>query len=533
MPAAIWLTGGTVTGRKGSGGSRIGHLIERIAEFGGLGLAVFLAGVVVGGAIVFTLHETHALPSTTVRQVRAFSEVQEPLAGTLADRFRPWLLFDSKEPWRPLNVDDVLDEGTHFFCTTSTGHTTCQRITGAAQFDAMQAQATLGTASDVKLGSGSFRNYHGPVRCGGVLLDCGAGGQSAIYYHVTQSNDRYYIDYWIFYRFNHFSRSEPGLSCKSQLARENDVCDEHEGDWEGVTAVTQPDDANRLDYVVYAAHKGTFRYSASQLKLMDGTRPVVYVANGSHASYPRPCASACSQPDGLAQLGLVNLPEGDFDGKASWARNGDACPANQPGSCLVSLSLQPWVTWAGQWGAGCGSACNGATDANSPASPGRQARYQTPWCSSANGIFTCDGTTVASCADWLGPLVATVACDEALLQQGLDKSNKVAPGRLAEILANGTTVTAHTPGVVQTLGEPLSPPSAFRVVADGPATEILVRAKEGDVIVEDRFREPSATPGQQIQVQVASGADGPVVTADGRGPAEERIINTTATSGGA
>jgi hypothetical protein len=53
-----------VTGRKGSGGSHIGHLIERIAEFGGLGLAVFLVGVVVGGAIVFTLHETHALPST-------------------------------------------------------------------------------------------------------------------------------------------------------------------------------------------------------------------------------------------------------------------------------------------------------------------------------------------------------------------------------------------------------------------------------------------------------------------------------------
>ena len=98
-------------------------------------------------------------------------------------------------------------------------------------------------------------------------------GASAIYYHVTQSNDRYYIDYWIFYRFNHFSRSAPGLSCKSQLARENDVCDEHEGDWEGVTEVTQPDDATRLDYIVYAAHKGTFRYSAVPAALMDGTPP--------------------------------------------------------------------------------------------------------------------------------------------------------------------------------------------------------------------------------------------------------------------
>ncbi|MGZ4178050.1 MAG: Vps62-related protein [Solirubrobacteraceae bacterium] len=494
-------------------------------------MVVFVVGVLVGAAIMFTLHQTHALPSTTVRQVRAFSEVPEPLAGTLAERFRPWLLFDSKEPWRPLNVDEVFDEGTHSFCSVSAGKTACQRITSAAAFDALQTQSALGAASYIKLGSGGFQNYRGPMRCGGVLLDCGTGARSAIYYHVTQSNDRYYIDYWVFYRFNHFSRSEPGLSCKSLLARENDVCDEHEGDWEGVTAVTQPDDATRLDYIVYAAHKGTFRYSASQLHLMDGSRPVVYVANGSHASYPRPCASSCSQPPGLAQLGLVDLPEGAFDGAASWARNGDSCPANQPGSCLISLSLQPWVTWAGQWGAGCGSACGGATDANSPASPGRQSRYQTPWCSSANGIFTCDGTAVASCGDWLGPLVVAVACDEALLQKGLDRSNKTAPGQLAVILPTGATVTAHTPGVVQTLGDPVTPPYAFTVIADGPATQILVRAEQGDVLVEDRLREPSATPGQRIRVQVAPGGDGPSVTADGVGPVEERIIKATASGG--
>jgi hypothetical protein len=500
-------------------------------EFGGLGVVVFLVGVVVGAAIIFTLHQTNALPSTSTRQVRAFSEVQEPQARTLAERFRPWLLFDSKERWRPLNVDQMFDEGTHSFCTVSAGKTACQKIANAAGFDARLGHSTLGVATDINLGSGGFRNYHGPVHCGGVLLDCGTGARSAIYYHVTQSNDRYYLDYWIFYRFNHFSASQPGLSCKSQLARANAVCDEHQGDWEGVTAVTQPGDATRLDYVVYAAHGGTFRYSASQLRIMDGTHPVVYVANGSHASYPRPCASSCSQPPGLAQLGLVDLPEGDFDGKAAWARNGDSCPANQPGTCLISLSLQPWVTWAGQWGAGCGSACGGASDANSPASPGRQARYQTPWCSSANSIFTCDGTAVASCADWLGPLVAAVACDEGVLTTGLNRTNKTAPGRIEILLPNAAALTAHTPGVVQHLGNPLTPPFAFDVVADGPATQILVRAEQAGVVVEDQFLKSSATAGERIHVQVASGSDRPSVTADGRGPAQERIIHTT--SGGA
>jgi Vacuolar protein sorting-associated protein 62 len=516
-----------VTLHQGSGGSRIRHVIERIAELGGLGMAVFLVGAVVGGGIVFLVERAHAPTIKTVRQVRAFSEVQEPRAGALADRFRPWLLFDGKERWRPLNVDRLLDEGTHSFCTVSAGRTTCQRITGAAGFDGLLKQSPLGVASDINLGSGGFRDYHGPVPCGGVLLDCGTGARSAIYYHVTQSNDRYYIDYWFFYRFNHFARSDPSVSCKSQIARVNDICDEHQGDWEGVTAVTQPDDPTRLDYVVYAAHKGTFRYSASQLRLVDGTRPVVYVANGSHASYPRPCASSCSQPPGLAQLGLVDLPEGAFDGRASWAHNGDACPANQPGSCLTSLSQQPWVSWAGQWGAGCGGACGGAADANSPASPGRQARYLTPWCSSANGIFTCDGTAVASCGDWLGPLVAVVACDDRLLETGLNRSDKTAPGRLAIVLSNGTTLSAHTPGVVQSLGDPLTPPATFTVVADGPATQILVRAEQGDATVEDQFDEPSAALGQRIRVQVSPGGTGPAVTADGRGPDEERIVKTS------
>ena len=163
--------------------------------------------------------------------------------------------------------------------------------------------------------------------------------------------------------------------------------------------------------------------------------------------------------------------------------------------------------------------------------PGRQARYQTPWCSSANGIFTCDGTTVASCADWLGPLVATVACDEGLLKTGLNRTNKTAPGRIEVLLPNGAMLTAHTPGVVQDLGNPLAPPYAFDVVADGPATQILVRAEQAGVIVEDQFLESSATAGERIHVQVVSGGDRPSVTAAGRGPAQERIIHTTSGGG--
>ena len=131
-----------------------------------------------------------------------------------------------------------------------------------------------------------------------------------MYYHVTESNGRFYVDYWWFLRFNHL-HLQAGLTCRLQQARESSVCDEHEGDWEGVTVVTPPNDEDHIDYVVYAAHKGTFRYSASQLKFAPGTA-------GRTSTRPRavtppiqnPAPGDCSQPSGLAVDGLVNLPEG-------------------------------------------------------------------------------------------------------------------------------------------------------------------------------------------------------------------------------
>lgn len=414
---------------------RARRTLQRVIALGGAGLGVFVLGVVVGGLIVFGLHHKHWLPGGGTRQVEAFSDVGEPQGGQLAERFRPWLAFDSHELWRPLNVSLLIDEGKHRFCTRPAQGIACPLIGSTSMFDALtKAAGALGPATYLDLGRGSLRGYHGPGHCA-PLLDCGVGDASAIYYHVTQSNDRFYVDYWWFLRFNHFPRSAPGVSCHNQAARETGVCDEHEGDWEGVTVVTPPDDPDHIDYVVYAAHKGTFRYTASQLTLHNGTRPVVYVADGSHASYPAACANDCSQPSGLAADGLVDLPEGNFDGRNGWARNDQTCAPNSAGSCLLSLNAQAWETWQGQWGAGCGAACGKAVDANSPRSPGLQARFQTPWCSTQNGIFTCDSRALR-CSDWLGPLVVAVACDPALLAKGQRANNTIKPGELALIFVD-------------------------------------------------------------------------------------------------
>jgi len=483
----------------------------------------FLAGCVVGGLVIFGLHQKNLLPGGGTRQPAAYSEVGDVLAGKLAERFRPWLKFDNGELWRPLNVSYLLDEGDHEFCTRMEGGPECRPIEDAKEFDRLTRRAgALGPATYLNIAGGSVDQYHGPERCG-KLLDCGKKPRSAIYYHVIESNDRFYIDYWWFLRFNHFPRSVPSVSCLSHKALEADVCDEHEGDWEGMTVVTPPDKDEEVDYVVYAAHKGTFRYTASQLRLRGGTRPTVYVAQGSHASYPEQCDGGCSQPPALAVDGLVDLPESNFDGGKEWARNREPCVPNAPDSCLESLSSQAWTTWPGRWGAGCGDACGKTDFDNSPHSPGVQTRYQTPWCSSQSGTLTCDGRALR-CSDWLGPRVVAVACDPPTLAEAAQATNATAPGKLALVFGEKPRLVATTPGVVQELGRPLHPGAGFTAIADGSTTQVLVRAEENGIVVEDRFSKLAQQAGDRIAVAVSHGTDGPTVTANGKPPVEERIL---------
>jgi hypothetical protein len=522
------------------------RLLVRILEFGGAGVVVFLAGVALGAGIMFALHTQHWLGNVEVRTKAAFSEVPEPEAGQLAERYRPWLKFDSQEQWRPLSISHLFEERidgqpAHQFCWRPPTSPPCKPIHDEQQFAQLVAGAgALGSSSYIDVAGSKLADYHGPQQCGD-LLDCGTGPASAIYYHVTDSNDRFYIDYWWFLRFNHFYRSDPSLSCHSALARKNGICDEHEGDWEGVTAVTAPGDPEQLDYVVYAAHKGTFRYAASEIGLADGTRPVVYVARGSHASYPRPCSDDCNQPITLAAQGLVTLPESSFDGQRDWARNSDECPANAPGSCLLSLprtddNPHSWTVWQGQWGNGCGDVCGGQEEIGSPLSPGVQPRYQTPWCSTQGNAFTCDSVALG-CSDWLGPLVVAVGCDPVVLANGLSSPESTSPGNLRLTVRRQASErekasTETTPGVVQALGDPLAPGDSLRVSGTGHGLQVLVRAQQGPYRVEARFANVSVGAGQTALAQVEKGSKGPTVLLNGQGPVEQRTLTVPTASGG-
>jgi hypothetical protein len=513
----------------------------RLLQFGVPALVVgFVIGLIAGAGIVYGLHKTNNLGDKPARQQAAFSEVGRQAARDLAERFRPRLLFDSDEQWRPLNVAMMFDERidgapAHRLCAR-VKRITCEAIASEAAFTALVHKGSaFGGGQHLDLAGRASGDYKGPLKCKPPLLDCGDAPRSAIYFHVTRSNDRYYVDYWWFLRFNDFYRTHPEIACHNQAAIASSVCDEHEGDWEGVTVVTPPDSADTLDYVVYAAHKGTFRYAAAELGLKGGTRPTVFVARGSHAAYPKACAEdSCTQPAALAAEGLVQLPEGRFDGAKPWERNEEDCHADVPASCLLSLprtDVDPhsWTVWAGQWGAGCEDACGTLTGVNSPRSPGVQQRYQTPNCSLQGAAQTCDGKALG-CSDWLGPLVAVVACDPSVVSKALGATSEDDTGALKVAVAGRAALGESTPGIVQALGDPLVPGSSLTVSGGAAQTQVLVRAQSGKQIVEARFGGLGLGGGRSVvfKVRRARSYDGVVrLVRPGRasrGPDELRIV---------
>lgn len=388
--------------------------------------------------------------------------VEKRQARALAWDFRPWLNFDTSERWRPLNVRAFMDEGrdesvAHEICPLRGSRDGCKPARGFADFvmrangAGFSGQPYLDVHAD-----GAAAKYRSPeldtCEHTDVVQECEHGGASAIYYRVTRAGDRYYIDYWWFLRYN-----DGGPRTW-----------DHEGDWEGVTAVTQRGRQDRLEYVAFATHAERFRIAATQLEMHSSRRPVIYVAHGTHASYPLSCRNPCRQ---LIQLrGLVNLPERSIDGEESWARNDtDAC--KQPPDCLLALpsggadpSLN-WTIWSGHWG----------KDSGSPESPGRQSRYGNPECSRGAGGEECDGIS-AGCDAWVGATVRVAICLSREALTSSRTSHRVPPS----IVVGSETVQGTTgAGVLQSLGRPPRPGGIRLTGLGARGTEVVVRVDLG------------------------------------------------------
>jgi hypothetical protein len=294
----------------------------------------------------------------------------------LATQLRPRLRFDSSEPWRPVAVESFLAEDFE-----GGGHGACK-----PGFDppcpAVQRIGELGR----KAGSPAYIDIHGKARNGedfgspspGCQLspparDCNSGPAAVIYYRRTTHEGRWYWDYWWFLRYNDY---------KGKVNECRFVCGDHEGDWEGVTVVTTPSLEPEIVGVVYAAHKDRVLVDGSTLPSAGG-HPLVWIASGTHASYPYDCDGDCGQYNGL--------PEDPHDGAIPWGGNrekeceetGCVRPLPEIGAAAdVALpAAGAWAGWGGKWGETCHKGCKGALkhQESSPASPGAQTRFQCPW----------------------------------------------------------------------------------------------------------------------------------------------------------
>jgi hypothetical protein len=309
--------------------------------------------------------------------------------------FRPLLRFDAGERLRPVDVDWLLEhapQGGH--------HDICDHRAGPDECETLDRESDLAGSLDEYISLGSRAR-------GGVDLAVDRPGSVArMYVHARVRQDKLYLGYWWFIPYNSSPwRSE--LNCLPGFTIADLSCFDHQGDWEGVTVIARIEESRlyldpyRLDNlepeaVLYDSHGTSYRWDWPQLDRVPGpsgeeTRPVVFVAAGSHAAYPAGCRRIrCEQG-----LGKGSLGEGRFDGLGDWEFNDDAaCFADQidsdgerSGPCLLALPASRdgehgalWNAFPGRWGAAvCSFVGKFCYQTDGPRSPSRQIRFRAPW----------------------------------------------------------------------------------------------------------------------------------------------------------
>ncbi len=388
-----------------------------------------------------------ALPAdatTPEPKLGLLAATQSPTAAidlALAVAHRPILRFDRSEPvYRPLDVDDLFNRGLFSMCEGGQKvRPLCVQIHGADELQTGFNHLAFDT--------------HALVTAAGV--------RSRIYVHVTRTVKQgdaarglIDLDYW-WYLPDNPAHSGSGAFCGPGFSIGGVTCFDHQSDWEGVTVeLDARDPAGPPVAVNYAQHDGSVRYTWDALRRLwqitgderfapAGTldnRPLVFSARGTHASYPIACGEVSCPRNVVPTLrNTAALQDNPHDGSRAWEAITDKACA---GTCVAELPTrrngavaEGWNDWPGVWGtANCimGLFC---ASAEPPHSPGRQGRYEHPWCTSDAYDFR-DGRFTA---------VAVPPCAAQLVSAG-----DVTPGRrllaLGDSYSSGEGAGDYQPG---------------------------------------------------------------------------------------
>jgi hypothetical protein len=294
----------------------------------------------------------------------------------LAERYQPHLKFHSTERFLPLDVNAYLASMRPSLC-------------GAALFAPDSCARIKPHSIDVLNGADGYLKLTGDRRGGRDLPPDDPDSLQRLYYNVTRLGRRVFVDYWWFFRFNE-SPAYEGVTCLAGLSVVHGSCFDHQGDWEGITVTLREGEGMDGASVTYTGHEWPgYRYRWRTLRrwgsIAKDTHPLVYVARGSHASYPVPCARDCRQLDfRFKALGFEQrVPDGAHDGQKDWPWND---PRQCRGPCLYHLPSDfngnpaGWNAYHGEWGSSaCTFVLKACTRSKGPLAPSRQPRYNQPY----------------------------------------------------------------------------------------------------------------------------------------------------------
>lgn len=367
-----------------------------------------------GGAV-----SVQALASPTVTEAAVRLAIGAPTSHAdfaLAMKHRPLLLFDAAEPAPlPLSIEALFATGRVSQCEDRrAAGSTCTVIRDPRELVNGGTHLELQLPSRGRLrrqarqaqdpGEGGERDPTAPGAppAATPLMQQPqprpeAGLPTAIYVHpvgVDTGNRRLlYLDYWWYLPYNP-TGSGGGAFCGAGLVIPGVSCFDHESDWEGVTVVIDRTGIEPRPIAVhYASHSDVVRYDWASLRMRwdrepkfrrfvagvpdGGDRPLVFVAAGTHASYPVPCSGGCVQTphptrEERAHRGTLRW-EGNDTTSCAQTRCVRLLPT-RAGGTLPAL----WNGFDGVWGRRhcvLRVYCNSTAP---PAAPGRQGRYRHP-----------------------------------------------------------------------------------------------------------------------------------------------------------
>ena len=270
----------------------------------------------------------------------------------LLERHKPVLRYDSHEIYFADSAAIWTDNPGHFLRRGSAGATLAQ----TPSFPPMpllslaflgQPNYADGTKSDGEDEiSCPYRDYAEQARRLHALPEYA----NRVYGRWARGSDgRMWLQYWFFYFYNDFELLGDALPAGL-----------HEGDWEMVQLRLDAEEETP-DLAVYAKHKHADARLWAQVERVDGMRPVIYVARGSHAAY---------------------FSAGTHWGEA-WFDHADGKGLSPDLTLELALDEDPdhaWIRWHGFWGDTKPEQDHDLHpfDDSSPRGPGGHAQWEDP-----------------------------------------------------------------------------------------------------------------------------------------------------------